>query len=173
MRTSRPRHWIIPQRGDLSGATARVDCHTTFEVSDVRNTHPRTRQHPRRVVADPSGQVPFLSGADLISLPSRGTSLRRALRGCPRPARDSIGTFRRSSSWRPVLLALAAIDLERLILPKSIIYWTLAFLSASLLVAAGATGQWHRLLIAALCARWLVRALLRDELHQSARPRVR
>jgi leader peptidase (prepilin peptidase)/N-methyltransferase len=50
------------------------------------------------------------------------------------------------------LLALAAIDLEKLLLPKSIIYPTLALLSGSLLVAAGATGQWHRLLIAALCA---------------------
>jgi leader peptidase (prepilin peptidase)/N-methyltransferase len=55
------------------------------------------------------------------------------------------------------LLALAAIDLDKLILPKAIIYPTLALLSVSLLVAAGATGQWHRLLIAALCAvGWFV-----------------
>jgi len=55
------------------------------------------------------------------------------------------------------LLALASIDVEKLILPKSIVYTTLTLLSASLLVAAGATGQWHRLLIAALCALgWFV-----------------
>jgi len=55
------------------------------------------------------------------------------------------------------LLALASIDVEKLILPKSIVYTTLTLLSASLLVAAGATGQWHRLLIAALCAfGWFV-----------------
>lgn len=50
------------------------------------------------------------------------------------------------------LLALAAIDLEKLILPKSIVYVTLLLLSVSLLIAAGATGEWHRLVIAALCA---------------------
>ena len=55
------------------------------------------------------------------------------------------------------LLALSAIDLEKLLLPKTIIYPTLALLSISLLVAAAATGQWHRLLIAALCALgWFV-----------------
>jgi leader peptidase (prepilin peptidase)/N-methyltransferase len=50
------------------------------------------------------------------------------------------------------LLALASIDLERLILPKSIVYVTLGLLAAALLVDAAATHQWHRLLIAALCA---------------------
>ncbi len=55
------------------------------------------------------------------------------------------------------LLALSAIDLEKLILPKLVIYPTLTLLSASLLVAAGATGEWHRLLIAVLCAvGWFV-----------------
>lgn len=55
------------------------------------------------------------------------------------------------------LLALAVIDAEKLILPKSIIYPMLALLSLSLLVAAAATGQWHRLFIAALCALgWFV-----------------
>src|SRR5580700_7120126 len=50
------------------------------------------------------------------------------------------------------LLALASIDLETLTLPKAVIYPTLALLSVSLIVAAAATGQWHRLFIAALCA---------------------
>lgn len=50
------------------------------------------------------------------------------------------------------LLALAAIDLEKLILPKSIVYVTLTLLLVSLIVAAAATGQWHRLVIAALCS---------------------
>jgi leader peptidase (prepilin peptidase)/N-methyltransferase len=55
------------------------------------------------------------------------------------------------------LLALASVDLERLILPKLIIYPTLALLSMALVVAASATGQWHRLLIATLCALgWFV-----------------
>jgi leader peptidase (prepilin peptidase)/N-methyltransferase len=50
------------------------------------------------------------------------------------------------------LLALACIDLERLILPKSIVYATLALLVAALLLDAGVTHQWHRILIAGLCA---------------------
>ena len=55
------------------------------------------------------------------------------------------------------LLALASIDLESLTLPTTVIYTTLALLSVSLIVATAATGQWHRLLIAALCAiGWFV-----------------
>ena len=55
------------------------------------------------------------------------------------------------------LLALASIDLERLILPKSIVYATLLLLAAALLLDAGVTHQWHRLLIAVLCAlSWFV-----------------
>jgi leader peptidase (prepilin peptidase)/N-methyltransferase len=55
------------------------------------------------------------------------------------------------------LLALASIDLERLILPKSIVYSTLVLLIASLVLDAGVSDQWHRLLIAGLCAAgWFV-----------------
>ena len=55
------------------------------------------------------------------------------------------------------LLALSAIDVELLILPKVIIYPSLIAIGALLIVAAGVTDQWHRLLIAALCAvGWFV-----------------
>lgn len=55
------------------------------------------------------------------------------------------------------LLALASIDLERLILPKSIVYATLVLLGASLVLDAGVSDQWHRLLIAGLCAAgWFI-----------------
>ena len=50
------------------------------------------------------------------------------------------------------LLALASIDLERLILPKSIVYTTLGMLIIALTVDSGVTHQWHRLLVAGLCA---------------------
>jgi leader peptidase (prepilin peptidase)/N-methyltransferase len=50
------------------------------------------------------------------------------------------------------LLALASIDLERLILPKSIVYATLVLVSAFLVLDAGVSDQWHRLFIAGLCA---------------------
>jgi leader peptidase (prepilin peptidase) / N-methyltransferase len=50
------------------------------------------------------------------------------------------------------LLALSSIDLERLILPKSIVYTTLGLLVAALLLDSLATHQWHRLLVAAMCA---------------------
>lgn len=50
------------------------------------------------------------------------------------------------------LLALACVDLERLTLPKRIVYSTLFLVSALLLLAASVTGQWHRLLVAVLCA---------------------
>jgi leader peptidase (prepilin peptidase) / N-methyltransferase len=46
------------------------------------------------------------------------------------------------------LLALACTDLELYLLPKRIIYPALAMVSALLLLAAVATGDWHRLLIA-------------------------
>jgi leader peptidase (prepilin peptidase)/N-methyltransferase len=55
------------------------------------------------------------------------------------------------------LLALACIDLELLLLPKSIIYPTLVAETGLLLLAAAVTGEWHRLLVAAICAAsWFV-----------------
>jgi leader peptidase (prepilin peptidase)/N-methyltransferase len=55
------------------------------------------------------------------------------------------------------LLALAAIDLELLILPKVIVYPSLVMLAVAVTIDAGATGQWHRLLIAGVCAvGWFV-----------------
>ena len=53
------------------------------------------------------------------------------------------------------LLALACIDLERLILPKSIVYITLALVVGLLFLDAAVTGQWKKLLVAAICsAAW-------------------
>ena len=49
------------------------------------------------------------------------------------------------------LLALSWIDIKHLLLPKRIVYPTLLTVTALLVLAALATGQWHRLLIAALC----------------------
>ena len=49
------------------------------------------------------------------------------------------------------LLALSWIDIEHLLLPKRIVYPTLLTVTALLVLAALATGQWQRLLIAALC----------------------
>jgi leader peptidase (prepilin peptidase) / N-methyltransferase len=48
------------------------------------------------------------------------------------------------------LFALACIDVERLVLPKMIVYPTLALVAGLLLLAAGATGHWHNLLIAVI-----------------------
>lgn len=50
------------------------------------------------------------------------------------------------------LLALAWIDLEHLILPRKIVYFSLALLSALLGISAAANGEWYRLLTAAACA---------------------
>ena len=50
------------------------------------------------------------------------------------------------------LLALAAIDLEHLLLPKKIIYPTLVAVLLWLSATAALTHQWHRLAIAALCS---------------------
>ena len=55
------------------------------------------------------------------------------------------------------LLALACIDLERLVLPKVIVYLTLALVAGLLVLDAVVTGQWHRLLIALIfCVGWFV-----------------
>ena len=55
------------------------------------------------------------------------------------------------------LLALACIDVERLVLPKLIVYPTLALVSALLLLAAAVTGHWHDLLSAAIFgAGWFI-----------------
>jgi leader peptidase (prepilin peptidase)/N-methyltransferase len=50
------------------------------------------------------------------------------------------------------LLALSYIDVERLLLPKKIVYPLLGMVAALLVLAAAATGQWHDLLVATLCA---------------------
>ncbi|MFE5771663.1 prepilin peptidase [Streptomyces sp. NPDC056485] len=49
------------------------------------------------------------------------------------------------------LLALAACDAERFLLPRRLIYPTLGLTAACLLVAAAATGQWHRFGESAAC----------------------
>lgn len=55
------------------------------------------------------------------------------------------------------LLALSVIDVERLLLPKAIV-WPLSISVAALLVmAAAATGEWHDLLVGVVCsAAWFV-----------------
>jgi len=50
------------------------------------------------------------------------------------------------------LLALAIIDVELLILPKAIVYWTLLLVGAFLVLAAVMTPDWRALLIGAACA---------------------
>lgn len=50
------------------------------------------------------------------------------------------------------LLALSYIDVEHLILPKKIVYPNLAIVGCLFVLAATFTNDWHRLLIAALCA---------------------
>ena len=50
------------------------------------------------------------------------------------------------------LLALSYIDVERLLLPKKIVYPLLGMVAALLVMAAAATGQWHDLLVATLSA---------------------
>ncbi len=49
------------------------------------------------------------------------------------------------------LLALSVIDVERLLLPKKIVYPLTIVVSGLFVVAAAATGSWHNLLIASLC----------------------
>jgi leader peptidase (prepilin peptidase) / N-methyltransferase len=50
------------------------------------------------------------------------------------------------------LLALSYIDVEQLVLPKKIVYPTLALEAALLVMAAAATGEWDKLLVAIICA---------------------
>ena len=50
------------------------------------------------------------------------------------------------------LLALACTDLDQLVLPKRIVYPVLGLVGALLLLAAGVTGHWHDLFVAACCA---------------------
>lgn len=55
------------------------------------------------------------------------------------------------------LLALSFIDVEHLVLPKKIIYPTLIMMSGLLVLDAGLTKDWHRLLVAVICAAaWFV-----------------
>ncbi|MBW4030532.1 MAG: prepilin peptidase [Acidobacteria bacterium] len=50
------------------------------------------------------------------------------------------------------LLALALIDVEMLLLPRSIVYPTLVAVGTVFLATAALQHQWHRLLVAALCS---------------------
>ncbi len=53
------------------------------------------------------------------------------------------------------LLSLALIDLDHMLLPKRIIYPSLVGVLVFLVLAAGLDHEWHRLLIAGVCAvRW-------------------
>lgn len=50
------------------------------------------------------------------------------------------------------LLALAAIDLEHMVLPKKVIYPSFAGMIIILVGAAGIDHEWHRLVVAGICA---------------------
>lgn len=50
------------------------------------------------------------------------------------------------------LIALAAVDFERMLLPRAILYPTALLVSGLLVVAAGMQGQWRRLAVAVACA---------------------
>ncbi len=65
-------------------------------------------------------------------------------------------------------IALASVDLERYLLPRAILYPTLALVAAGSLVAAAATGRWERLGVAALCSAGAFALFF---LIQSVRPR--
>ena len=55
------------------------------------------------------------------------------------------------------LLALACIDFEHLLLPKKVVYPTLALVGALLILAAAETGEWHNLLVAGISSvAWFV-----------------
>ena len=55
------------------------------------------------------------------------------------------------------LLALSYIDVERMLLPKKIVYPLTALVAALLLMAAAATGHWHDYVVAVICAvAWFV-----------------
>ncbi len=55
------------------------------------------------------------------------------------------------------LLALSCIDVERMILPKKIVYPLTVMVTALLLLAAAETGKWHDYLIGLICAAaWFV-----------------
>ena len=55
------------------------------------------------------------------------------------------------------LLALSCIDVERMILPKKIVYPLTVLVAALLLLAAAETGRWHDLVIGVICAvAWFV-----------------
>ena len=66
------------------------------------------------------------------------------------------------------LLALSCIDVERLILPKKIVYPLTILVAALLILAAAETGRWHDYVIGIICAVGVVRRILRDESCQSA-----
>jgi leader peptidase (prepilin peptidase) / N-methyltransferase len=55
------------------------------------------------------------------------------------------------------LLALSCIDVERMILPKKIVYPLTVLVAALLLLAAAETGQWHDYVVGIICgAAWFV-----------------
>ncbi len=50
------------------------------------------------------------------------------------------------------LLALSVIDVEHLTLPKQVVYPTLFLVTVLLVLAASVTSDWHRLIVALICA---------------------
>lgn len=55
-------------------------------------------------------------------------------------------------TFTAALIALAAIDIERYLLPRAIVYPAGGLVAAGLVAAAAARGQWHRFGIAVACA---------------------
>jgi leader peptidase (prepilin peptidase)/N-methyltransferase len=133
----------------------------------------RVPQH-RSVVSPPSacpGCGTVLAGRDLVPVVS-WLALRGRCRSCHAPvsARYPLVEALTAGLWLAValrfgvswtlpaelvfvsgLVALAAVDLEHYLLPKAVVYPTLALVGAGLVAAAAATGRWERLGVAAAC----------------------
>ena len=55
------------------------------------------------------------------------------------------------------LLALTVVDIERMLLPKKIVYPLLVLVTGLLVMASAATGKWHQFAVGAACAAgWFV-----------------
>ena len=118
----------------------------------VRRTHQRTGQPARCLVAPTEGPLPelprrtFRRAYPLVELTCAGLFAGTAARfGCSWDLPAYLVLF-------AGLLALSCVDVEMMLLPRKIVYPLTAMVGLLLVMAAGATGLWRALLVAALSA---------------------
>ena len=129
----------------------RVDRVAAILLPIVRDAHPGEGQHSSSVMVVAEGSLQDLQSTDFGPVSIGGGLLRSALRRMRHAVWLPMGSARLPGPLRGAS-RLSWIDIERMLLPKRIVYPLTLLVAALLALVAGATANWHAYLVGVACA---------------------